>query len=487
MGKVLRANNLAEALKIAEKLKTNENYNLFRGQGQDWKVRSTLGRLSPKEVEKAQKKIERLHFFFQSSPTLKKYISDIDCFFAIAQHYGIPTSYIDFTTSIQVAAYFATNSKSNIVGEDCSIICVSEKNLKNILEFSKSIFERDKVIPPYIVKIKVENLWRLQSQQGCFLFSPYSDFEWLYDFDKIVFPYSEQFNGITKDEIYPQRKCELEILLDHYFSTEKRILGQERMRRFAEETKTQIMTMSPVDFTKVIKQNSPHLSWSSSEFSKWEFPLKEEWVRSSSTLIKLQLSLKDSITTQLELMIDELFKYFEANRITRNQSLRFEIQSKPKLTKKLSKIISRSCTRIWDGTRNLPYSNKDIFAILSKYVCLEILEDKLHYTPSLFDEELILLEFTNKYGSITRCKAPQIKMEACFRDDLKNILIAPLTETISSKILLHINIPQILFEFDKLVQFFKEELVAYQVLHNSENENPVIFYTPSQLSVFGYA
>ena len=64
MGKIFRANNLAEALKIAEKLKTNENYNLFRGQGQDWKVRSTLGRLSPKEVEKAQKKIERLFFFF---------------------------------------------------------------------------------------------------------------------------------------------------------------------------------------------------------------------------------------------------------------------------------------------------------------------------------------------------------------------------------------------------------------------------------------
>ena len=58
---------------------------------------------------------------------------------------------------------------------------------------------------------------------------------------------------------------------------------------------------------------------------------------------------------------------------------------------------------------------------------------------------------------------------------------------IPSEILLHINTPRYIFDFSKLLDLFKKELIAYQVLENSENNNPVIFFSPSQLRTIGYA
>jgi len=54
-------------------------------------------------------------------------------------------------------------------------------------------------------------------------------------------------------------------------------------------------------------------------------------------------------------------------------------------------------------------------------------------------------------------------------------------------LLQRINDPRSIFDFNKLVKLFKEELIAYQVLFNSREENPVIFYSPTQISVLGYA
>lgn len=102
-------------------------------------------------------------------------------------------------------------------------------------------------------------------------------------------------------------------------------------------------------------------------------------------------------------------------------------------------------------------------------------------------EPIITLEMTNEYGSITRCYASSSKICSSFRNDLKEVLIDELTQIISSEILLHINIANIVFDFEKLLDLFKDEIIAYQILQNSEEENPVIFYTPTQVSALGYA
>jgi hypothetical protein len=105
----------------------------------------------------------------------------------------------------------------------------------------------------------------------------------------------------------------------------------------------------------------------------------------------------------------------------------------------------------------------------------------------LTSEELIVLELTNEYGSKTRCYASPSKILSSFREDLKEILADELKDKINSYILLRINKPDLLFNFNHLLELFKDELIAYQVLYNSEDENPVIFYTPTQISVLGIA
>lgn len=313
MAETFKVKNLTEAINLAEKFKISGEYNLFRGQAKNWKVQSTIGRLDENSFGETKKKLIRLYTFFETESSLTKYKLNIDWFFAVAQHYGIPTNYIDFTNSVKIAAYFATNSKSNKVGEDCAIICLNEDNFLSFVKFTDSIYKKEKVVPPYIARIDVDNLWRLQAQEGCFLFSPFTDIEKYYDFDKIIFPYEISFDEIKKNEIYPNRKSELEILLDQYFDTEERILGQKRFKSFTEEIKIPRVTLPNLDTNSVLKKNKQiHSSWTSKEFNNWEYPINEVWIRNNfEKTILINFSLKDTFENQVESIKNQLTNSFK--------------------------------------------------------------------------------------------------------------------------------------------------------------------------------
>jgi len=488
MAEIFRVNNLGEALNLARQFNSTGQYNLFRGQGQNWKVKSTLARLNKSDFEKGIEKLKRLHYYLQTHQPLEKFVSEVNWFYAVAQHYGMPTNYIDFTRSVDVAAFFATNSPSNKIGEDCVIVCLQENNFNDFLKFTNSIYVKDNVVAPYIAKPNVDNLWRLQAQQGCFVFTPYENFEFYYDFDKIIFPFSEPYQEILKENIYPERKSELEILLDHFFNSEKRIEGQKRFNEFIRENKIPSYELPKTSFNDLLKSDSIHYSWKSILFNEWTYKIDKELNNSIDiNKIEIHFDLNEIIYSQIEEVVKELSNSFINKAIDRNSSLKFEIIAKPKLSKRLLRIISNSCSRIWDGTRNLPFSTAEIHRIIAKYICLEIYEDKLDKIPSLSSEELLGLELVNEYGSITRCYASPSKIISSFRDDLDEILINELSDNISAEILFQVNKPDLLFDFSRLLELFKDELIPYQVLYNSETKNPVIFFTPTQIAIMGYA
>lgn len=488
MTKTYKVKNLEEALLLAQKLKKKGKYNLFRGQAQNLRVTPTLSRISNKSYTQLKEKLERLYYFFSTHSSLKKFKTDIDWFYAVAQHYGIPTNYIDFTSDIEVAAYFATNSKSNIVGTDCSIICLNEGDFKSFIEFTNVLYSKDKVIPPYIARVDVDNLWRLQAQKGCFLFTPYDDIEYYYDFDKILFPFEKPFENLSKSEIYPERKSELEILIDQYFNTEEKINGEKRLHLFAKQFNIPIKTLPPMESEKLLIQNKAHSSWKSKFFKQWIYQIKDEW-QSPTLSIKAVIKINSNISTQdlFHHILKKLNSFFLSQNIKRSNALHFEIVSKPQINKKLKNIINRNMTRIWDGTRNLPFTDLEILEIIAKYVCLELKESKDNVENSQDGEKMILIEMNSDYGSRTRCYASPSKLVSAFRKDLGKVLVNRFMPTDQVEILLHINIANLLFDFKKLLQAFKNEIIAYQVFHNSEYENPVIFYTPSQINVLGYA
>ena len=69
------------------------------------------------------------------------------------------------------------------------------------------------------------------------------------------------------------------------------------------------------------------------------------------------------------------------------------------MSKKLYKSLIRNASLIWEGTRNLPYSEDEIINIISTYISLEMSKKQLGKIEySVNDEKLIILELVNKYG-----------------------------------------------------------------------------------------
>lgn len=489
MHRIYTTNNLDEAIELATKFQQEGKYNLFRGQAQDWPMIPSMGRVNKSEVKEIQEKITRLAYFFECEPTLNKYKNDVDWFFAVAQHYGLPTMYIDFSTSVEVSAYFATNSKSNKVGTNAVIICLNETVFNNYIESILSIFTDRKVIPPYLVNVNVENLWRLQAQKGRFLFTPFNNLESIYPFfDRIVFPFTYSFTKIVTEDIYPTAKSELEIMLDHYFDSEVRIIGQKRFDKLKEEVDVLVTEYPAPNIEKSLKQNMPHSSWTLESNKIWNFQLSEEWqVSESRTSVDLICNRYSNFNSGVINIFEQITQLFEEGKLIRNNPSNFNVTVLTRISRKNRNTLVRSCNRIWSGTRNLPFSNEEIALIMSTYINLELLDFKSKDTFSISGEKLVVLELTNEYGSITRAYASPSKIISSFREDISEIVIDDLLPIKTPEVLLYVNKPSIIFDFDKLLGLFKEEIIAYQVLYNSEKDNPVIFYSPKQVSVLGYA
>jgi len=489
MSEIHRVKNLKEALNLAKEFSDSGKYNFFRGQARNWPVTPSMARLNETDYKEGIEKLKRLFYFFETSEDLIKYQSNIDWFFAVAQHYGLPTSYIDFTTNYEIAAFFATNSKSNEIGKESVIVCLNEKDFNDFIEFSKLLYEKYKVVPPYICKIDVHNLWRLQAQEGVFLFTPFPDVEKLYDFDRIIFSFDAPYNGINVSQIYPEDKSELEIHLDYYFNNEERIVGRKRFRKFAEELKIPMHIMPDSEISDFLLTKENHKSWESKNHSKWKFAFLEDW-KTLENQERITLNLPEN-TNSYQKFSEITMLHFKtvANNLKRNQTLNFviDLNGNEESLKKLTKKIEKSCVRIWNGTRNLPFSNYEIYTIIKDYIFFEYYEYVHERVYSINNEELIVLELTNNYRSVTRCYARKSKIEEAFRNDIENILTKEFSGRVSSLILLNVNKPQIVFDFDKLLNLFKQEMIAYQVAYNSEKINPVIFYSPTELEILGYA
>ena len=295
MSGIHRANNLEDAINLAKHFSDFGKYNLFRGQAQNWNVTPSSARLNQHEFEEGIEKLKRLYDFIETSENLGKYQSNIDWFFAVAQHYGLPTNYIDFTTNYKVAAFFATNSKSNKKGKESVIVCLNEVDFTDFINYTQSIYLNDKVIAPYLCKIDVHNLWRLQAQEGLFLFTPYSNIEAYYNFDRIIFPYQEPYKGINRNQIYPENKSELEINLDYYFNNEERLIGQKRFRKFIKEMKISGFTMPDLKINDFLISSKHHRSWDSRDCLKWRYTFLDNWKTvENASLIRLKLPAKSN-------------------------------------------------------------------------------------------------------------------------------------------------------------------------------------------------
>lgn len=218
---IYKANNIEEAVDLAHKLKSEGRYDWFRGQAQEWTPVSSRHR-TIRDSERVEKDNRRLEMFYKWVGTIPelRYLQEVEHvhdFYAVMQHYGIPTHYIDFTSEPGVAGFFAADTVQPSTGKSC-IYCLNTEDLIDVWDMIKDSGERDQA-KIELVKIDVRNLWRLQAQRGVSLFANYNwDID--YPMDRIVFPYSGYLCFPTKEQVYPVHKSPLEQLLDQYFSLE---------------------------------------------------------------------------------------------------------------------------------------------------------------------------------------------------------------------------------------------------------------------------
>ena len=104
MPDIHRVADVHEAVALASTFKRDGRYDWFRGQLQNWPLRSSIARLAQGEQEEGREKLGRFSHWAKTTPGLESLGTNIATFWAVAQHYGLPTNYIDFTTSLDFSS-----------------------------------------------------------------------------------------------------------------------------------------------------------------------------------------------------------------------------------------------------------------------------------------------------------------------------------------------------------------------------------------------
>lgn len=488
MAKIYKVNSPSEALALARRFKKEKKYDLFRGQNENWPLISSQGRLSPEKIEENGERLLWLFDFLSQYKSTNRYTKNIDDFIAIAQHYGIPTDFIDLTRSPEVALFFATHSKQSLIDKEGVLICLNSDDFKTTIEFCSIIFEREDITPPYIYEAEIDNLWRLKAQNGCFLQSELINLETIYPFDKIIFPHNEYVDIIDISTIYPENKSDLEILLDNFFAAERINEGALRLQHFAEEFSIPITKLPSRSHYKYVKSRKWHSSWKTINTKKWTYKVSEPLSKRADINFELNVSSTRNFQKDILKIKNQLLHIFKEHQITRRDFISPSIKFTPKIrSKKLLILINKSVKYIWDGMRTLPYSRPQIIYTIAKYLVLE-----LYHSAKQVDIETcfylpILISMSNHFGAHCRCYVSENALEEAIREDILQIQADSLPQTVSTQLLFYVQKIKIVFDFNKLTRLFASEIIPSMMVRNKHTDRAMSLFSPVYVDRLGYA
>ena len=192
------------AISVCRHLIKEGRANIFRGQTQAWPMTPSIYRHLAQQSQH-ESRLQEFIDWMQFTPRLLGYDGNAEAQIAIAQHYGIPTAFLDVSRSPEVAAFFALGGK-NTDQSTQSVIYAGRREAISTLFGCRPI------------QIDVENLWRLEAQEGEFIHLQRADevTELTSLFTKVIFP-KVGASPLSSEEIYPSRRSDLEIVLDQYF------------------------------------------------------------------------------------------------------------------------------------------------------------------------------------------------------------------------------------------------------------------------------
>ncbi len=368
--RITKVANVEEAIELASNLKREGKYDWFRGQLRaDWMPSSSAERKlrGGATLSDLNKDVDRFLEWARLVPELA-YLVDVTSqhsLFAIRQHYGYPTTYVDFTTDPSVAGFFASDtSEQPDEGTVSAILCLDIKDIVDFYKRYADFIGADMKVEP--VSIDVSNLWRLQAQHGHFLCVNHNWYT-VYDLDRIEFPWTGLPSYPPRHQIYPTQKSHLEQLLDEFEALEQRRRGQQNMHKVIDELKGKgvLIEMSPwiVDSPRCKKSAFtetpvPLESWSKETLSRWLVERQEQFHEAVGNSVDI-LVRSGRGTPPAHLQVRTAF----LGALSREPGLRARaavwkidgLGGQLEVRRYLCAVQSA-----WNGMRNLPYHDDDI-------------------------------------------------------------------------------------------------------------------------------
>lgn len=502
--------DLVKKLKKEEK-RTGETY-YYRGQTQNWPLSTSLLRSKdPKtEFDRTQDMVAGL----LTNKTLKLDINnrlDQNKAYAIAQHYGWKTDFIDFTTDPEVAAFFATDGVSDInkVGVMWRISQVELRNIQELLtdvinyifyssNYSEGVKENYKTMMKYdkfpFIDIKIEELSRLNNQKGLFLWdlnhivlrTYFKDREPDFSFRQDGNVYSSE--KINKSVIYPEPNM-LEMEIERYGSVENELVfNRSGLREEFEKISVPIYLHEPESiYAQFLEDNfwEKDSSYCSNEFEK-----------TIKIIENRKLNFEDISCGDLRQIISENKELISSGKTI---YLDFGDDS---LNKCLNEIIKRiiyypySVDEIYELVISLinNYKSAKSKGIISNFEEFMSGYDSPEFQEKIFGEKMLKVGLVDSvdvqsFGYIPCIELSKIvspireSLNMYFKKNKDKDNINLLSQIGDWNLFLDLHrYPKRLFKFDDIKRLFIRYILPYQFISRDKNSR---IYIPSNLIIFG--
>jgi hypothetical protein len=525
--------SVADAVALARELRDRGEYDWFRGQTVNWRVRASISRLPVEAQEEAWKDLDRFDQWCQAQPALREQSETADSTIAIAQHYGMPTTFVDFTTEPEVAGFFASDGREaevrkrqEEIGCDKSVILLV--NTKEVVEttgdWARALSDPNRQVR--CLTLDVSNLWRLDAQRGVFMDLRYTDFEADYPFDRILFPFDPEGAAPgRRSYYYPTRKSRLEQVIDHHFA-EAGVRRQqpEILRAMAAaglgspESPLHVSNQAQADMIHQIEpdlavvagnRTNPFLSEDAIDLSRltpapgWAEALADPgWALSVDEdydLTRTDLSATLEVPPEIDApacrdrVAEQVRERLREREDLRSLLVNWEADA-PGAERDRVEEATNAAIRIWDGMRRLPWSDRQLADALGVVVALLLccppperasLAAKNRSIAALIPDAT-MWEFGLETGSYNRGWASMAALTSAMRSDVRELFVpeeARWSESLHGAVQA-IRTPRFLFRFDAFAEIVATQLIPTQLAMRA---GEVTFFSPLDFVIFGFA
>lgn len=495
--KILKAASVEDAVALAEKLKAEGQYDWFRGQIRDWTPSSSLERKMLQGAEaqsECEMRLSRFLRWVTAQPALAYLAQEqnVDALFAVLQHYGFPTTYIDFSTEPSVAGFFASDTEAppQEPGQ-CVIYCLNTADLNDFYEFFPPSDEGETLVARPIT-VDVPNLWRLQSQHGHFLFANHSWYRF-YDMDKIVFPWTGVPAFPSREQIYPLHKSALEQLLDDYFFNERRAQNEAALRAMAQAQgkeslfrHIEMKTPEAYDHELFVSPLSISEHWSDNALQGWRAVPVEHFYSTVGRLITLPLRNGVGAPSLADQVRHSIKGALSLQPGLRAQAVEWNFTGLPE---DVDQALFKSAAReAWNGMRNYPYTDDDIADAISSLVILCSIPGCRSMDGATADQafkqwipDALYVEFGYSGNSYSKAYCSESALLKALDPAWIAKLKKPEAATTIRAAFSHSYDPRLMLDFNQLVSIYAREVIPSQLAM----KRPLVLYNPADLAAFG--